>query len=575
MADLAELKRYFEDAQSLTSDARRESQIDGDYYDGYQWTPEERRALRSRRQPDLVFNHVRTAINGTLGVIKQGNTDPKAYGRNPEDEEAADVASKVLRFIADKANFDSVKGDCSKDFLVTGTMAALVGVVGEEILVEQIRWEEFFYDPRSRRQDFKDARYMGIAKWMYSDDVAQLYPDAKGALDNAISGSAPLSPDWTFMDRPDDAGGIAWVDSKKSRVMVVEIYHRDEQWMRCVFWSGGILEQAVSPYLDDKSRPICPIEGQSCYVDRENNRAGIVRDMRGPQDEINKRRSKALHLMSVRQIQEVVPGSGLASADVARAEAARPDGVIPSGWQLVPTGDMVSGQLALLAEAKSEIERFGPSPSVLGRQSSDSSGRAQLVRQQAGLTELAPVLGGIEEWELRVYRQMWNRARQFWTGPMWIRITDDQGANKFVGVNQPDPLGYGPANNISTMDVDIIVDTIPDTANVQQEQFALMVELARMGGLGPNPGMLLLEASSLPNKQKIIEKMTTAPDEAQQQQQMLQNQRNEAIFAAELENKQADTSQKRSTAIKNVADAQAKIMQAQPVMPPATGEFIG
>lgn len=575
MADLAELKRYFEDAQSLTSDARRESQIDGDYYDGYQWTPEERRALRSRRQPDLVFNHVRTAINGTLGVIKQGNTDPKAYGRNPQDEEAADVASKVLRFIADKANFDAVKGDCSKDFLVTGTMAALVGVVGEEILVEQIRWEEFFYDPRSRRQDFKDARYMGIAKWMYSDDVAQLYPDAKGALDNAISGSAPLSPDWTFMDRPDDAGGIAWVDSKKSRVMVVEIYHRDEQWMRCVFWSGGILEQAVSPYLDDKSRPICPIEGQSCYVDRENNRAGIVRDMRGPQDEINKRRSKALHLMSVRQIQEVVPGSGMASADVARAEAARPDGVIPSGWQLVPTGDMVSGQLALLAEAKSEIERFGPSPSVLGRQSSDSSGRAQLVRQQAGLTELAPVLGGIEEWELRVYRQMWQRARQFWTGPMWIRITDDQGANAFVGVNQPDPLGYGPANNISTMDVDIIVDTIPDTANVQQEQFALMVELARMGGLGPNPGMLLLEASSLPNKQKIIEKMTTAPDEAQQQQQMLQNQRNEAIFAAELENKQADTSQKRSTAIKNVADAQAKIMQAQPVMPPATGEFIG
>ena len=87
--------------------------------------------------------------------------------------------------------------------------------------------------------------------------------------------------------------------------------------------------------------------------------------------------------------------------------------------------------------------------------------------------------------------------------------------------------------------------------------------------------MLLLEASSLPNKGKIIEKMTTAPDEAQQQQQMLQNQRNEAIFAAELENKQADTSQKRSTAIKNVADAQAKIMQAQPVMPPATGEFIG
>lgn len=591
-ADLAQVKKMFEDAQSLTTDARRESQIDGDYYDGYQWTPEERRALRNRKQPDLVFNHVRTAINGTIGVIKQGNTDPKAYPRNPDDEESADVASKVLRFIADKARFDSLKIDVAKDYLVQGTGACIIGADADlNVTVEQIRWEEFFYDPRSRRQDLQDARYMGIAKWMYADDIAAMYPDHKGEVENMVATGAPLSPDWTFEDRPDDAStSVQWVDGKKRRLMLVELYHREgDRWYRCVFFSGGILESGESPYLNDKRLPICPIEAQSCYVDRENNRAGIVRDMRGPQDEINKRRSKALHLLSVRQVQEAQPGSGMGDADLVRSEAARPDGVLPSGWQIVPTNDLVAAQLSLLQEAKSEIERFGPNPAVLGRQGADTSGRAQLVRQQAGLTELAVIFGGIEEWELRVYQQMWNRARQFWQAPMFIRVTDDEDAMEFVGINQPimgppqvamDPmtgmptlqptiLGY--RNALAEMDVDIIIDTIPDTANVQQEQFALMVELAKVGALGQNPGPLLLEASSFPNKREVIEQLEQPQDPMQAQMQQQQMQIAMQGAQAEIENVQADTAQKRSAAIKNVADAQGKLTQARMPQRPAAG----
>jgi hypothetical protein len=69
------------------------------------------------------------------------------------------------------------------------------------------------------------------------------------------------------------------------------MYYRDGQkWCRCKFHAGGALEEGDSAYLDDKKRPTNPIEAQSCYVDRQNNRIGIVRDMRGPQDEINKRR---------------------------------------------------------------------------------------------------------------------------------------------------------------------------------------------------------------------------------------------------------------------------------------------
>lgn len=585
LTDLSTYKRMLTDALTLTDQARKEAQIDQDYYDGFQWTREERRKLRDRKQPDLVFNRVRPAINGTLGVIHQGETDPRAYPRNPQDADAADVASKTLRFIADKNRFDETKIHGAKDYLISGTCAAITEYVDDEIKVELIRFEEFFYDPRSRKADFSDARYMGVAKWMYGDDVERLYPNAKKDVALAFSTAEPTPLPDTMQDRPLEADGVSWVDTRKRRLMVVEMYHREGgEWHRCVFFSGGVLEKDVSPYLDDKKRPCNPIEAQSCYIDRENNRYGLVRDMRGPQDEINKRRSKLLHLVSVRQVQEAEYGA-LAGADVelVRKEAGRPDGVLPSGAQIVPTTDMAAGQANLLAEAKAEIERMGPNPAMLGRQGESSSGRAQMIRQQAGLTELAIIFGGIEDWELRLYRQMWNRARQFKTEPWWVRVTDDQGVAEFIGLNQPQvgvdpmtgqPVQVGVENEIAALDIDIILDSVPDTANLQQEQFAMLVDLARAGvDLATPMGQVLFEASALPNKRELVEKIQgQAEDPQAQQMKAMQAELAARGAQAEIAGKEADAALKGAKAQNEMVDVAMKM--AGPVMPPPelTGE---
>src|SRR6185503_12074061 len=103
----------------------------------------------------------------------------------------------------------------------------------------------------------------------------------------------------------------------------------------------------------------------------------------------------------------------------------------------VPTADMANGQAQLLAEAKSEIERLGPNPASLGRDFPDASGRALQARTQAGLIELGPLYAGLEDWELRIYRQCWARVKQYWTAPQYIRVTDDEDAPQFVGLNVP------------------------------------------------------------------------------------------------------------------------------------------
>jgi len=519
-------RRMFAEARDLAKASRDEAALNEKYYHGDQLTAEMKRQLAERRQPDVVFNHIRTVVNGTLGVLSQGEISPRAYGRNPQDEQSADVASKALRFICDRAMFSHMRTECARDYLVAGTTAVTIGADEDgQVTIDRIPWNEFFYDPRSRAADFSDARYLGVAKWVYADFVSNTWPEAAtrdGLLD------ASLDADESLQDRPRD-NVVDWIDKRGARVLLVEMYYNDGSgWARCVFTGAGMLQEGPSPFLDAKGKPGCPIIAQSCYIDGDNLRYGIVSDLRDPQDELNRRRQKLLHLVNSTRAQSMpnFPDAVMADADTVRAEAARPDGVLPVGWQIANEPAMAQGQFELLRQSQAEMERLGPNPAILGRQGADTSGRALIARQDAGMTEQVPVFDGLESWTLRVFRGCWQRARQYWTAPAWVRVTDDNGAANFIGINQPihgeamvaqDPqtgmatimrpiLGY--QNRIAELDVDIVLDAVRNSPTFQHEQFMGLLDLAKSGV--PIPPMLLLEASSLPGKAELIEKMKAA-----------------------------------------------------------------
>lgn len=574
-------KRMFAHAREHTIDARRRSQVDFDYYDNKQWTSAEIAVLRKRKQPEIWVNRIAPAVNGVLGVLEQGQGDPRGLPRNNNDQGASEIATDSLRYAADKARWPRIKIAGAKDYLIGGTAAIIVEVNDElDPWPRRIRWEEFFYDPHSREADYSDARYMGIAKWMYADQVAEAF---KVQLTKEDIRSLPAL-DETDEDKPSTAEGTktAWGDWKAMRVLVVEMYHQSGGWKRCVFYGGGVLAYGDSPYIDEKKLPTNPIQAQACFVDRDNQRYGIVRAMVPIQDEINMRRSKLLHMVNSRQIRQVEPDAD-GDRDIVRREAARPDGVLPFGWEALPTADMAAGQAQLLQESKSEIERMGPNPAVLGRSGGSESGRSKLVDQQAGLLELTPALGGIDELELRVYRAMWERIRQFWQDPKVIRVTDDVGAPKFLTVNEPvmgppqvvmgpqgpviQPTIAGYKNRPAEMDMDIIIDSAPDTANLQQEQFEELVRLAGVYGPQEVPFDDLLEASSLPKKRQLLEKRQARRKEQQGQQGP--NPVQEAMIRADLDNKAADTELKQAKAFQTFTSANTQARES------AAQQFVG
>lgn len=535
LPSLEGLKRQVTAAMDLLDDARRESGKDQDYYDDKQWTDDEIRVLEGRNQPALVFNHIKPAINAIVGIKERGRVDPKAWGRTPKDQQASEVATDSLRYVDDVNRFTNMKREGLRSYLIWGVIGGMVEVDQDrEVKFKTFRPEEYYYDPYSREHDFSDARYDGLAKWMDEDAVTELYPDNAQDIKASIDASASVSE--TYKDRPNRAW--SWADFKKRRILVCEHYHLWKgTWHKTVFVSGAILESGPSAYLDSKGRPKKCTIVQSAYVDRENRRYGVIRAMRGPQDAINKARSKAVHLLNVRQVRL---DPGVPDQDEVRGELAKPDGIITAReGQVEPLAthtQLLPAHIELLRDAKDEMRRQSPSPGIVGRQSASQSGIAIQREQEAGLAEQVPVLAGFDDWVLRMYRSGWDCIKQFWDAPKFIRVTDDENAPRFMVMNEPvidpmtgqpqiDPRTGQPAmkNRPAEMDMDIIIDTTPDVAVLQEEQFRILAELAQTavasGQQNQIPFEALIKASSLPKKQEILDAIQKQNEGANPQQQ--------------------------------------------------------
>ena len=389
-----------------------------------------------------------------------------------------------------------------------------------------------------------DASYICDAEWVDKFDLVNAFPEHEELIEAATA--------VYDSDEPDERGDrVYWYDNTTSKVRLVRMWyrastHREDvtDWgekrrkrirqIRVASYLGDlVLEDVESPY----KHGFLPLIWFLPDWDGEGDiPRGVVRDLKDPQREINKRRSQLLHILNTMANRGWLVAEGSLSPEQERkmeilgsapGVMVKYNGTPPTAFDMtqLPTA------FAQIEQASTDDlkEISGINEEMMGMNvPASASGRAIELKQQAAITSIAGMLDNLRRTKKQVMRMLWGyRGRpgliqQFMTEETVIRITQDDGKPGFARLNEkvpvPDPLtGQLPfvddngdivatvMNDLSTWEFDIVLSDEPTSPSGRTAAFWKLLEAAKQGV--PIPPDILLEASDIPQKEAIKAKM--------------------------------------------------------------------
>jgi hypothetical protein len=276
-----------------------------------------------------------------------------------------------------------------------------------------------------------------------------------------------------------------------------------------MFCSTGVLDRQESPYNHNRF-PFIPI---ICYRKKTDNTPyGLIRQLRDPQEDLNKRRSKALFILQTNQT--VADDDATDDWDDFKAELDRPDGLIRKkrGSEVIINKEtrLVEEHVMLMGQDAEYIERTaGVNDEMMGRQTNAVSGKAISQRYEMGTVITAAMFDN-----LRLAFQLAGEIKlslmeQFWTEEKEIRITGKKGQPEFIQLNAVDPATGEKLNDITATKADFAVDEQAHSATVRQAMFDAMMELTTK--IPPEVTLqildLIVDLSDIPSKDAFVERI--------------------------------------------------------------------
>ena len=548
---LGELRDRFRNAVDADRPWRDEAWEDYGFKWGTgQWSESDKALLRKQKRPSLTLNKVGPLMRLLGGYQRLNRYDPILLPRTADDLEKAKKATAVTAFVLDETDYLNEESDVFDDGVTCGRGWFSVGYEWDDetgrgsIVVRKRSPFDIYPDPEARKYDMSDANYVCDAEWVDKFDLTSAFPEQEDLINNttAVYDS----------DEPDERGDRNyWYDNTTSKVRLVRMWyravtHREEltdygekrrkriKQIRVASYLGDlILEDVESPY----QHGFLPLIWFLPDWDGEGDiPRSVVRDLKDPQREINKRRSQLLHILNTMANRGWLVAEGSLSPEQLRKMemlGSSPGVVVKYNGTPPQVFDMTQ-----LPTAFAQIEQAstgdlkeisGINEEMMGMNvPASASGRAIELKQQAAITSIAGILDSLRRTKKQVMRMLWGyRGRpgliqQYMTEEMVIRITEENGQPGFVKLNEkvpvPDPVtGQLPfldeqgnvvaavMNDLSTWEFDIVLSDEPTSPSGRTAAFWKLLEAAKQGV--PIPPDILLEASDIPQKEEIKAKM--------------------------------------------------------------------
>lgn len=600
----AKLMSWFHQEMNRQAHNRYQMALDEDYYDSMQWMADEAAELRDRGQNPVVYNEIKPMIDWLIGVERRTRTDfniISAHDDSPEADQDAKNKTKLLKYLAEANNVEFERSNAADDTFKAGLGWIEIGInpdpEDEPIYIRSESWRNMLYDSLGPRRDLQDSRYLFRFRMVDLDIALAYFPDKEKELRAAAVmddkdhymewwNGRPIEELDVFTPMPGKYAmydSDAWSNNHRERVMLIEAWYKEptketrggtssidriRMKMRCtIMTERHILLDVESPYKHNRF-PFVP-----CWAYRrkkDNAPYGPIRPVRGPQDSLNKRMSKALFVLSTNQViaeRDAFDKMSM-TADEVRDELRAPDGfaiVAPDGLAKIKTNrenDVAQGHLNLAQIDQSIIRNAsGISSENLGRDTNITAGVALKAKADQGSQLTAELFDNLLfarqlEGELTL-----SLIEQFYDEPKIISIAGERAKREYLRLNQPDPNNPGAKlNDVTARKAKFIIGEQAWRQSLSHAAFESMMQLlTQLGPVAPQIVTTLLdtvfELADIPNKKTIVQRIRQAtgmtdPDEplspeqqqAQSEQQALAKKQVEAQMAkldAEIEKARA------------------------------------
>ena len=568
---IGKYRQWFRDAADYWHKWQIEAREDYDFVEGKQWSAADTKKFLETGRAPIVVNRIKPLINLLSGYQKIHRYDLDFLGRTPDDVELAAVRKDVTKYICDRCGYDNEESATFTDMAIGGLGWLFVGYkINEETdkgeaYIQRENPFSIYADPESHKADFSDAKYIFRAKWTDKDELKSIYPEHAEEIDAQFAIYDSAEQENQIHDQE-----LLWYKRELQKIRMVECWYKerkrqkkiilangeeilpeeitpemffnglivgekefDATVVRCaVFFDTVLLEDIESPYQHGEF-PLIPMTLFYYGIGGDEIPAGIVRDLKAPQREINKRRVQQLHILNT-----TGNGGGFIEDDAMTekqfAEFER-KGNVPGHFQRVRPGTIAQGKILErqigqypvgLAQAEAQATAdlaaiSGLNEALMGVEvPSHASGRAIQLKQQQAITHLANCFDAQRTAKKKMAYLLWGEKGhagiipQFYTAEDVYRVEGVNG-QKYIKVNQQvieqDPIAgtiVKTLNDLSVGNFDIVVADIESSITQKQNKAWLILDAVAQLSLPPSIAVdLVLDYLDIPKKEEIKERL--------------------------------------------------------------------
>ena len=553
--------KWFQDAVDGHNPNRVEAKKDEDFYNGDQWDSKDTEILDRERRPHLTFNEIFPIINLVGGFQRQNRSDLKAYNVRSGNKKVADILTKIIKHIMYHSDGHFESSRQFEDGIIGGEGYLVLDIdytkdiIRGDLSIKRTDRDNVFPDPHHESFDMSDGKFVFICDWVDKEKIKKMFPAKAMEIDGASIADKDMIKITTSNDyMPTTPGSSAMSSIDEYRWRIKKCWWREQKEVKFMLKPDGgfenitdlssaeikklkdetpdakiltrvievlwyttlvgnvILEEIENPLGGVTMYPVVPF-----YAYWRNKRKfGIVRNLRDPQQEKNKRYSQMLHILNTtahsgwlveeKSVDDInkyknfgsTPGMTLTY----KAGFAKPERLTPvHGSQGHAMAAKMGGdELKMISGINTDLLGISPSNSQV------ESGIAITKRQQQGIMILQNVFDNFNRSQIylgKLLVEYIQRSGAYSEEEVINIIGKDNQVEEFT-INQPVAEGNEikeVLNDVRVGKYGVMVGQGSYNVTTRIANLMYLVEAAKSGV--PIPADVLIDATDLPNKEEI------------------------------------------------------------------------